>query len=222
MRCSYFVPTRRSNPTLNPLTLWNSRTGSRRDSADSRCAGWERRSRDKEVISLRRSRTTLHAYTRKGIDVWVTSRETIRECHQKRNDLVLLLIRQAELAGRHVEIVPDLGHRPAVYFFDRSCRAVPGSDVECNALYVARIVEVDELLQALDVAVVKELLLEVRPWRLGGGTLWRRQSNIARRRHLHLAVNTRSKLCPVRVRVGPGAEAASEESSQSQISVPEA
>ena len=62
---------------------------------------------------------------------------------------------------------------------------VPGGqcpEVTSNAKDVARIVEVDELLQALDVAVVKELLLEVRPGRLGGGTLWRCHGHIARRR----------------------------------------
>jgi DNA-binding transcriptional LysR family regulator len=40
---------------------------------------------------------------------------------------------------------------------------VPGSDVVL--VFVARVVEVDELLQALEVAVMKELLLEVRPRR---------------------------------------------------------
>jgi hypothetical protein len=88
---------------------------------------------------------------------------------------------------------------------------MPGGDVE--RIYVARVVEVDELLQALDVAVVKELLLKVKPGRLGGGTLWRCHSDIARRRHLHFAVVKRCKLSPTRVRAGPGTETASEKSS---------
>ena len=105
----------------------------------------------------------------------------------------------------------NLGHGPAVYFFSRSCRAVPGSYVVL--VFVARVVEVDELLQALDVAVMKELLLEVRPWCLGRRTLRWRHSNIARSSHLHLAVGTRGKLCPGRVWVGGGTETAPEECS---------
>src|SRR5438093_3553246 len=78
----------------------------------------------------------------------------------------------------------------------------------------------DELLQALDVAIVKELLLEVRPWRLGG-TTWRRHGHIARRRHLELAVDIRGERYPRRIRVRPGTETASEEGPHSQVSVAE-
>src|SRR5882757_1920745 len=88
-------------------------------------------------------------------------------------------------------------HRPAVYFFDRSIRAMSGSDI--IGIYVARVIEVDELFQALDIAVVEELFLEIadilavhdRAWSLGRGTLWRCHRHIARRRHLELAVNSR-------------------------------
>src|SRR5438874_10806452 len=89
----------------------------------------------------------------------------------------------------------------------------------------------DELLQALDIAIMEELLLEIRyrlPVRvdlagLGGGTLWRGHGHIARRQHLHLAVDSRRKLEPLlRVRIGGGTGAASEESAQSQISEGEA
>src|SRR5260370_4231260 len=187
------------------------RFGDRLDAADSRCAGRKLRSRDKEVIALRLSRTAGHAGTRKGVPVWVRCRVTVRECLQEGNDLVLFLVRHAEIPGRHVDVVRDLGHGPAVYFFGRSCRAVPGSDVVL--IFVARVVEVDELLQALDVAVMKELLLEVRPRCLGRRTLRWRHSRIARRRHLHLAIGTRSKLCPGRVWVGSGTRTASQERS---------
>src|SRR6202163_1468889 len=78
-----------------------------------------------------------------------------------------------------------------------------------------------ELLQALNVAVVKEPLLEVWPGGFGGRTLWRCHGHVARRRHLHLAVDSRCVLPPTRVRVGTGIESASEESSKSQISVAE-
>src|SRR4029077_12582183 len=84
-------------------------------------------------------------------------------------------------------------------------------------------VEMYQLFQALDVAVMKELLLEVRfPGAgFGGGTLRRRHCHIAHRGHLKLAVNTRCKLYPVPVWVWAGAETTSEESSHSQISVAE-
>src|SRR6266849_7199329 len=80
-----------------------------------------------------------------------------------------------------------------------------------------------ELLQALDVAVMKELFLEVRfPGAgFGGGTLRRRHRHIASRGHLELAVNHWCKLYPRPVRVGAGTKTASEESSHSQISVAE-
>src|SRR5258707_3336142 len=202
------------------VALRNRRIGNRRNAADSLGTGRKRRSRNKELITLCLSRTTAHASPRKGIPVGVRSRETIRECLQEGHDLVLLLIRQAKITRGHVEIVLDLVHGPAVYFFGLSCRAVSGRDGELEL--VARIVEVDELFQALDVPVVKEPLLEVRPRRLGGRTLWGRHSHIAHGRHLKLAVDSWCKFSPSYIRVGAGTEAASEESSHSQISVAEA
>src|SRR6266446_1538581 len=172
LTCNLFMDRPRAERLISYLllTLWNGhRTGHGRDIADSRCAGRQRRSRDEEPVALRRSRATGHASTAKGIAVRVRSREAIRECPQKDNDLVLLVIRQAETSDRHVEVVRHLRHGPAVYFLGLARRAVSGSNIEL--VRVTRIVEVDELLQALDVTVVKELLLEVRPWRLGGGTL---------------------------------------------------
>src|SRR5580704_17731286 len=80
----------------------------------------------------------------------------------------------------------------------------------------------DELLQALDVAVVKELLLEIGSGRLGGGTLFRSHRHIASCRRLHLAVGRRCTRYPCRVRLARGAGAASEEIAQSKISVAEA
>src|SRR5260370_16600157 len=79
-----------------------------------------------------------------------------------------------------------------------------------------------ELLEALDVAVVEELLLEERPGGLRGGALWRCHRHIARGRHLELAVDAWRKWFPRIVRVGRGAETTSEESSHSQIPVAEA
>src|SRR6266480_5565691 len=166
----------------------------RRNAAHLRCAGRQRRSWNQELVALGRSRTTGHANSRKGIPVGVRSRKTIGERLQERDNLVFFFIGQTEITGGHIDIVRHLGPRPAVYFFDRSIRAMSGSNVVRKPWFVARVVEVDELLQALDVAIVKELLLEIRPGRLGAWALWRCHSHIARRRHLHLAVGQWCKL----------------------------
>src|SRR5207245_1697594 len=184
------------------------RAGRRRDATDLRRAGRKRRSRDEGIIALRGRRTPRHASAGKRIPIGVRCGEAVRERLQERDDLVLLLIRQAEIAGRTVEVLRDLRPGPAVHFLGRSRRAVSGGDVE--GIEIARIVEVHELLQALDVSIVEELLLEVGPWRLGG-TPWRCHGRVARRGHLELAVDARRKLRPGRVRVGGGTEAASEE-----------
>src|SRR6516164_7276362 len=84
----------------------------------------------------------------------------------------------------------------------------------------------NQLFQALDIAIVKELFLKVRYWTavgvdlasLGGGALRRCHRHVARRRGLHLAVASRGKLYPLRVRV----DGASEKCAQPQISVGEA
>src|SRR5437868_7311745 len=96
------------------------RTRDRRKAADSRWAGRKRtRGRDKELITLGRSRTTGHANTRKGIPVGVRFRETIGERLEKRDNLVFFFIGQTEITNGHVDIVLHLGSGPAVYFFDR-------------------------------------------------------------------------------------------------------
>src|SRR6201987_1621397 len=209
--------------------LWYRRRRQWRCLADRRCAGRQRRSRDKFAIPLPRRRTIGicggvegHATTGKGIAVRVRCRETVRESFQKRDDLVFLLIRQAEHPRRCVEIVRHLFHRPAGYSLDRSCGAMTRSD-RVGIAGIARVVEMHELLQAFDVAVVKERLLEVRlPGAgFGRGTLLWCHCHIAHRGHLELAVNTWCKLYPVPVWVGAGAETTSEESSHSQISVAE-
>jgi len=184
---------------------WLSRE--RRNATDGRGARWQGRRGDKGVVTLRRSRTTSHAHAGVRIDVGIRSCEAVRERLEEGHDLVLLRIGQAQLTNRHVKVVGNLGHRPAVYFFGLSCRAVPRSYRE--GVYVARIIEVYELLQALDVAVVEELLLEVRPWSLGRRTLWWRQGDVARRRRLHLAIRSWRKWCPLVIRAWPRAGTAS-------------
>ncbi len=85
------------------------------------------------------------------------------------DELVLLRIAQPKHAHRHVEIVFDLGLGPAGHLLNRPCWAVAGSDIE--GVDIARVVEMHQLFQALDVAVVEKLLLEVGPWGFGGRTL---------------------------------------------------
>src|SRR5438876_11515798 len=114
-----------SRPPSSVSPLRNGRTRERRDAADRRCAGRKRRRGDEELIPLGRRRTTEHACTRKRVPVGKRCCEPVREGLQEGHDLVLLQIRQGEIPGRHVEIVPDLGHRPAVHFFDCAWRAVP-------------------------------------------------------------------------------------------------
>lgn len=88
--------------------------------------------------------------------------------------------------------------------------------------HIARVIEVNKLFEALDVAIVKELFLEVRARSLGGGTLRGRHRRISRSRSLHSAVPRRRKLCPIRIRIRPGTESASEERPDSQVPVTEA
>src|ERR1700738_112373 len=170
-------------PVLVPVLRDRVRARQRRDTADIR------RTReccqipggDDGLIALGRCRLTGQggrALTGKGIDVLVSADgrvgrvETVRQCLQERYDLVLLRIRQAEGAGRHVDVVRDLWLRPAGHPFHCSRRAVPRRNLERISYRtsargrgeVARIIEVHQLLQALDVAVVKELLLEIRYW----------------------------------------------------------
>src|ERR1700758_759647 len=152
-----------------------------RDSADCRRAGRKRWCRDKFAIALPRRRTigicggvTRLTTAGKGITVGVRRRETVRERFQEGNDLVLLRVRQAEHTRRRVEVVRDLFHRPAGHPLNRPWWAVSGSD-RVGETGVTRVVEMYQLFQALDVAVMKELLLEVRFPRagFGGGALWR-------------------------------------------------
>jgi len=132
------------------------------------------------------SSTAGHASPGISIDIGVRCREAVAERLQKYNDLILLHIRQAEMTSRHVQVLRDLWRRPAVYLFYCSRRAVSRRDR--LLVHVAGVVEVYELLQTLDVAVMEELLLEVWAWSFGGRTLWWHQGHIARCHRLHLAV----------------------------------
>jgi len=112
------------------------RSRQRRNAAYRRCTRRQRRCRDKEGVSLPRRRTiwicggiARHAHACKGSAVGKRSCEPVRERLEEGNDLVLLRIGQAEHTNRRVKVVGNLGVWPAVYLLNRSCRAVPGSDV---------------------------------------------------------------------------------------------
>src|ERR1700735_1781893 len=122
------------------------------------------------------------------------------------------------MTNGHILVYRDLGRRPAVHPFGRSCWAIAALDRRIP-IHVASIVEMNQLLQALDVAVVEKLLLEVRPWGFGGRALGRRQGHVARCHRLHLTIRSLCEWKPRRVRVRKGAVTASQESSQSEIRV---
>ena len=116
----HLIPTRSPGLYRWAVALRNRRRRQGRDTADACRAGRKRRSRDEGLITLRLGRVTGLAGTRKGVAVRVGCRKAIRECLHEGNDLVFLMVRQAEITGRHIDIVRHLWHRPAVYFFGRS------------------------------------------------------------------------------------------------------
>src|ERR1700688_3370023 len=134
----------------------------------SRLVRWKGRA-GRERSLLGRRGTTSSADARISIDVRVRCREAVCKCLHESDDEVFLRVRQVELTYGHVDVFRHLRCRPAVYFFSRSRRAVSHGHGEW--VNIARVVEMNELLQALDIAVVEEFLLEIRPRRLGGGAL---------------------------------------------------
>src|SRR5881628_516665 len=66
---------------------------------------------------------------------------------QKRHKLVFLLIGQPKITDRRVHVLWDLRCRPARHLFSRGAMKTMGE-------LIARIVEVDDCLQALQVTIV--------------------------------------------------------------------
>src|SRR5260370_41293285 len=89
-------------------------------------------------------------------------------------------------------------------------------------ILVARVVEMYDLLQAFEVAVVKEHLLEVGSGGFGGGTLCRCQRYVAPFCYLLLAVDSRRILFPTHFCIRAGSEAASEYGPKSYVTVADA
>src|SRR5690349_9517488 len=109
----------------------------------------------------------------------------------------------------HILVCLNLGYRPAVYLFRRSRWASAAQDAKLKV--VTRIVEMNELLQAFDVAVVEERLLEVRSRGFRGRALGRHQGHVACRGRLKLTFRLRPEFDPVPVRIRTGTETASQE-----------
>src|SRR5579864_4345562 len=94
------------------------------------------------------------------------------------------------------------------------------STLDSKGIHVPCVVEVHELLQALDVAIVEELLLEVgsRSVRTAGA-LRRYKGHVACGHGLHLTVGGWRKLRPTRIRAGKSRVTAPEKFAQAKIGV---
>jgi len=89
------------------------RPGQRLNTTDRRGARRQGHGRrDNGRITLGRSRTTRHGLTGKGVPVRVRCLIAVRQGFQEGHDLVLLLIGQAEIAGRHADRMFHV-HKPS-------------------------------------------------------------------------------------------------------------
>jgi hypothetical protein len=109
----------------------------------------------------------------------------VSEGLQKRHQLILLLTGQPEITDRGVHVLPYFRCRPARHLFSRGA-------LQTAAELVARVVEMDDFFQALEVAIVHISFDEIRA---------RPFVDVAQCRNLELAVELRSEPRPIRVRV---------------------
>src|SRR5262249_50723303 len=112
---------------------------------------------------------------------------SVRECLQEGYDLVFLFIGQPQISNRRVPVLRDLRIWPARHLLSSSA-------ILTTREFVARVVEVDDFLQALEVAIVHVGLDEV-----GARPL----VHIPQRRDLELAVELRSEPYPVGIWIEP-------------------
>src|SRR5437868_8101262 len=120
----FLTPTPRFACAVQPVALRDRHSRKRRNAADVFRTGRKLWRRNQEFIALRFSRTTSQARTGICIPVRVRSGVAIGERLEESHDLILLLIRQSEFACGHVDVVLDLGPRPAVNPLDSSGRTV--------------------------------------------------------------------------------------------------
>src|SRR5260370_42434325 len=89
-----------------------------------------------------------------------------------------------------------------------------------KAILIPSVVEMNELLQALDVAVVEKLLLEIGPRSIRAAcALGRYHRHIACRHGLHLTVGSWRKLRPTRDPPGTRLVSAPEKFAQANIAI---
>src|SRR5450759_1898135 len=89
-----------------------------------------------------------------GVEVREGRCEAVGQRLQEQHNLVFFVIRQTEIADGHVFRSWNLRHRPAVDLFRSTWWTVPDRDVERETWLVPGVVEVHDLLQALQIAVV--------------------------------------------------------------------
>src|ERR1700730_12697448 len=78
--------------------------------------------------------------------------ETVYQSLQECDNFILLRVCQAKLTDRLVYVIQVLGHGPARHLLNSSRGAVSG--LFRKSEYVARVIKVDYLLQARQIAVV--------------------------------------------------------------------
>ena len=122
-----------------------------------------------------------------AVRVWVGI--PVGQRPQKRDNLVFFLVRESEIACGGIDVVGDFGSRPARQLFCAG-RARPALAL----VDVPRIVEVHDLFEALQIAVVHIGLNEIRV---------RAHVDIAQGRNLHLAVELLRVVRPLGIREIP-------------------
>src|SRR5580692_1593732 len=133
--------------------------------------------------------------------------EAVDERLQEGNDVVFFLRRQAKLTNRHIFVVGVFRHRPTGHLLFGSLWTMPRQHV--IGIDITRVVEVDYLLQAREIAVVHVSFHEVRA---------RHHGRVARRRGLEFALELRKPPSPAQVR--RSAIVAIQEQSHSKIDKP--
>src|ERR1039457_7543207 len=84
--------------------------------------------------------------------------ETVNKCLKEGNNFIFLRVCLAKLTDRLVYVIPVLGHGPTCHLFNRSRGALSGLYGE--SVHIARVIEVDDLLQGRQIAVMHERLDE--------------------------------------------------------------
>jgi len=141
-------------------------------------------------------KTQLRATPRKGVGVRVGCGKAVAKCFQESDELGFFRGRQTELTYRHVLRLWNLGCRLTVHLLLRSRGAMSRFHIERE--YIARVIEVDDFLQTLQVSIVHVCFRKGLAIRTLGSHV-----HVSSGGHLHKAVESRCQRCPVRVRRRP-------------------